>query len=567
VTTYTYQGGRRIALHDESTRFVSRASRYCLESADFRPTESISRHSWSVPSTAERIDDDLARARRLAPAYRAYTVDDTGSEFFVTDRIFVRLRAGHDVERFAAAHGLTVVRQFSVCDSLLRVAPTADVLDVVRNLTENERSVVEQVDHDLNIRSRTHDLRDPMVQKQWYLSSTSRDPLVRPCALLDCESAWKAAGLGSPDVVIGVVDCGCDLQERNFAPGKFAGWALFGDGDLCTHETSKCGPDIVYSCSSIHGTLAATLLASSADTYGGVGVAPSCRLLPVRWTELAGGTWFGQSSFLPLVEFLRERVDVVSCSWSTTPDGFWPPQIDEAIGETAERGGLHGKGIVWVWSAGNDNVPIEYDDVVAVPLDVRLDNGVATVVRSIKRSTNTFANLPNVLCVGAISSSGRRSHYSNYGKGLGVVAPSNNVHLYGRLLVSGREVIAPFGDDGEPYGGTSAAAALVAGVAALVRSANPDLTASEVVSILKRTAGKSFDMTPYESCSLPGDSERDWDISPVPPHDDGRFEDKGYPEGTWSPWFGFGKVNAGAAVREALRRAGRVTEKEREVHE
>ena len=53
-------------------------------------------------------------------------------------------------------------------------------------------------------------------------------------------------------------------------------------------------------------------------------------------------------------------------------------------------------------------------------------------------------------------------------------------------------------------------------------------------------------------------NERGWDISPVQPYNSGQFQNKGYPEGTWSPWFGFGKADAKEAVKEAKRRMPKV---------
>ncbi len=98
---------------------------------------------------------------------------------------------------------------------------------------------------------------------------------------------------------------------------------------------------------------------------------------------------------------------------------------------------------------------------------------------------------------------------------------------------------------------------LVAGIAALVISANPGLSALEVISILQRTASKDLDLTPYPKTPPSSfDSNPSWDISPVSPHDSGQFQNIGHPDGTWSPWFGFGKVDAEAAILEAIRLLG-----------
>ena len=83
------------------------------------------------------------------------------------------------------------------------------------------------------------------------------------------------------------------------------------------------------------------------------------------------------------------------------------------------------------------------------------------------------------------------------------------------------------------FGGTSSACPLVAGVAALVLSANPDLTAAEVKDVLQSTADKIVDPTP----------------DPVLGMTEGDYDGAGH-----SLWFGHGKVNAAAAVAEAARR-------------
>jgi len=124
----------------------------------------------------------------------------------------------------------------------------------------------------------------------------------------------------------------------------------------------------------------------------------------------------------------------------------------------------------------------------------------------------------------------------------------------GILTTSGR---SPFFDS--EFGGTSSATPLVSGIAGLVISANPNLTALQVVSILQKTAGKDLNMTGYpRTPAAPYDPNTSWDISPVAPHNSGNFKSIGHPDGTWSGWFGFGKVDAAAAVAEALRVGGGV---------
>lgn len=561
---YTYQGGRKLPLLRDTTHFISRAAKADLLSDSFVPIAHVSPRSWRVETNPATIDEDMRRARRLAPAYAAYTIAGTGSRFLVTDRIFVRFHDAFDdtvVSTFAQQHELKLLDQLSPRDCLFSVSAATDVVDMVRRLTEEQRDVVELVDHDLNIQPVENGIlargRDPLAPLQWYLhSSPVDDEQISACALLDCEGAWRTNGYGSPDVVIAVVDCGCDLTDPNFGGDqKFASWAILIDGHVYSESDWERARQMMEPMR-LHGTLCATLAAASANDVGGLGVAPDCRLLPVKWQELTGAETLSQSLFGKLIGFLSDKADVVSSSWSLGANGYWPPVVVDVLRDAAQSGGRSGKGILWIWSAGNHNSPIDHHGTVRVPTKVS-SSGVALVVEeSSAVFANSFAGVPGVLHVGAISSLGQRCHYSNYGRGLDLVAPSNNEHLYGRVQVSGAGMMAPLKGDGlHPFGGTSAAAPLVAGVAALVRSANPNLTACEVASILKQTADKDLDMSGYPRCHRDGDlPDAQWDVSPIAPFDSGTFGGDD-PDGSWSPWFGFGKVNARRAVEEALRRA------------
>jgi subtilisin-like proprotein convertase family protein len=130
--------------------------------------------------------------------------------------------------------------------------------------------------------------------------------------------------------------------------------------------------------------------------------------------------------------------------------------------------------------------------------------------------------------------------------------------------VIGLRITTATGDPGgvtPGFGGTSSATPLTAGVAALTISANPDLTAQEVVSILKQTASKDLSMDPYPRTPAAAfDPNPLWDVSPIAPFDAGAFNNVGATDGTWSPWFGHGRVDAAAAVQEALRRRGAAVE-------
>nr|MCX3303409.1 peptidase [Bacillus pacificus] len=76
----------------------------------------------------------------------------------------------------------------------------------------------------------------------------------------------------------------------------------------------------------------------------------------------------------------------------------------------------------------------------------------------------------------------------------------------------------------------------------------------EVISILKRTASMDLNFEGYPRTPPANfDPVTSWDVSPIAPFNKGDLKDIGDSEGTWSPWFGHGRVDALEAVKEALR--------------
>jgi hypothetical protein len=127
-----------------------------------------------------------------------------------------------------------------------------------------------------------------------------------------------------------------------------------------------------------------------------------------------------------------------------------------------------------------------------------------------------------------------------------------------RMTVRGLGITTTTGETTEvtrTFGGTSSATPLVAGIAGLTLSANPNLSALELISILKQTAAKDLEFQAYSQTPPANfDPDTSWDVSPIAPFDKGEFVDNGDEEGPWSPWFGCGRVDAKAAITEVLNR-------------
>jgi len=438
---------------------------------------------------------------------------------------------------------------------------------LVVQINENEGDLVESCEHDLNRRMQLSTINlpsDTNYIQQWHLHKRFSNPAFDPRSSSNCEDAWNLlSNFGNSDVVIGITDDGCKLDHPDFdSPQKFASWGYMDGLDLVYREAISANPQNMYQDGSDHGTCCSGVIAAEVDASLAVGAAPGCRLLPIKWESDNGGLFISDDKMITVLDFINDKVDVLSNSWGSSPVNTWASNVLNKIASMAATGGRRGKGIVFLWAAGNENCPIDYSSSQDIPytsgVQWRSDgSGVWIGVKTSKTFEHNLAGIAGVMHIAALASDAQRSHYSNYGTSISLCAPTNNVHEYYRMVVTGLGIttssgISPFIDT--QFGGTSSATPLVAGVAGLVISANTNLTALEVISILQRTASKDLNMTGYAKTPPASyDPDTSWDVSPVSPFNTGDFKDIGHADGTWSGWFGFGKVDAAAALAEALK--------------
>jgi type VII secretion-associated serine protease mycosin len=233
-----------------------------------------------------------------------------------------------------------------------------------------------------------------------------------------------------------------------------------------------------------HGTAMASLIAGrghgESRSDGVLGVAPEAKVLSVRVTLENGDPRRGKRRS-PWRDALAEGIryaadhgaDVISMSLGGG-SGAWEGSASE---EEAVQYAI-GKGAVLVASSGND--------------------GAAG------NRKNFPAAYPGVIAVGAVDQRMKVADFSNKQDYVSVVAP-------------GTQIVTADGSDSYVVGdGTSSAAAMVAGIAALIRSAHPDLSPYHVRMAIE--AGT-----------------------------------KRRPPDGYSPAYGHGVANAALALREAAR--------------
>ena len=567
-SVYTYRCGVKKLLKKRTNQFVIRQLPDELPENFPSDVEQMSSKSTRVRCKPGELESLMKKGRKIAPTHHAYEDAESGADFLITDRIIVTFDETLSMEEVGLLAGndaLEIVHKYASHKYLLRLTDATGMnpVKLVIKLHEDEERV-KRVEHDLNMRisTRVSLPSDFAYNRQWHLHQRHQNSEFDERSSARCEQAWQLLdGFGDPDVVVAVTDDGCQLSHPDLdSGGKFSGWGYLEGINLRTFGHFGSDPAKMYQDGANHGTSCCGVIAAENDGERTVGAAAGSRLLPIKWESRGSSLLISDHKLLLALDYIADKADVMSNSWGSTPRTYWSQDVIDRIKQLGVSGGRRGKGIVFLWAAGNENCPINENTSQEVPYtDGWRFNGSSwnwSGVETTRHFSNNLVGIDGLMHVAALASTAQRSHYSNYGKGIDICAPSSNSHAYFRMPVAGLGVTTTVGNGNlvtDDFGGTSSATPLVAGVAALVISANPELSALEVVSILKKTASKDLNFEGYPrtpAASFDGDTS--WDVSPVTPYESGDFVDNGDEDGSWSPWFGHGRVDAPAAVQAAL---------------
>ncbi|MFM1770697.1 MAG: Calcium-dependent protease precursor [Verrucomicrobiota bacterium] len=174
----------------------------------------------------------------------------------------------------------------------------------------------------------------------------------------------------------------------------------------------------------------------------------------------------------------------------------------------------------WVESEADDVNVYDYFNFLVDGEEIDWNGGVPLV----ETAVGYPASHPATLAVGASTDFDYRADYSQFGAGLDFVAPSDGgavaITTTDRTGVEGYNALAgPAGDYAYDFGGTSAATPLAAGIGALVLSMNPHLPVADLRALLRGTADHIGNVA--------------------------------YTEEGFSPYYGYGRLNAQRAVSRA----------------
>ncbi|HEY9896705.1 MAG TPA: S8 family serine peptidase [Candidatus Sericytochromatia bacterium] len=466
--------------------------------------------------------------------------DDPGSRLYLTDQITIQFAASVTAEAIAQMTtpiGLQQVKPIAGVPNTFLFETTASAQENPLKIANRLMQRSEVLTAEPNIVVRTQALyrpRDPIYAKQWHLNHNG-GPDLAPNSHVSAEQAWDLTR-GIRSVTIAIMDDAVDVSHPDFQGiGKIVAPRDFKENDFLPLPGD---PD------DNHGTACAGVATAEENGVGSVGVAPGCALMPIRTTGFLDDQtieeMFGWA--------VTKGASVISCSWGPA-SVYFPLSLRQRAALTqAATTGRNGKGCVIVFAAGNANRPTNGS--------VNESGWPNNALSGPTSWLGGFTVHPDVITVSASTSLNRKAAYSNWGAEVSVCAPSNNAppgvglqetgyvftppQIRGALPGLGIVTTDRVGATGYSanenaidFGGTSSACPLVAGVAALVLSANPDLTAAEVRQLLQQTADKIVD-----------------------PNPDPQF---GFRKGTYEAsgrcdWFGYGKVNAAKAVQAAVQR-------------
>jgi hypothetical protein len=436
---------------------------------------------------------------------------------------------GDDRVRFAApvfhrADLLPARTGFSCSDQLLvRFAPEATDEQVAALLAAHEAEVVASAPHPREGSLHQVRLRAPQRQDVFTAATElARSPLVRYAApdwiqLHSAVSAtpgdslfgqqWNLSRIGAPaawdisrggtDVVIAIVDSGCDLDHPDLQD-KYVPVADRRDVLMSTNTPEDPNG---------HGTACAGVAAAETDNGQGVaGVGWNCSVMPVRILDATG-------RFAPFMGIVSEMVIVAAIDWART----------------------HGADVVsmsWHWDGPHANSDIALDDAHAAGLVLIAASGNCNPEGdcAMPAMVNFPASHGAVMAVGATDEADRRKEKSDtetrpwqsqYGDQLDVMAPGVIPWTTGA------------GGGYSGFSGTSAATPHVAGLAGLLLALLRDpidvpagVGRNDLVrNVIERTAAK---VGGYAYAA-----------------------DGVHLNGTWHREMGYGRIDAAAALRFA----------------
>jgi serine protease len=430
----------------------------------------------------------ICAAALVAAGFAGQAVAQTTHFVTQTDRIIVKYKDDSDTSKTGvAARGIDRARQALIdragqtygatMRALRATANGANVLQLNRtmSLDEARQLAAELKSRDANVEYAEPDRimvplatpTDPSYTQQWDLYEATGG--------INAPAAWdKATGAG---INVAVIDTGyrphADLSGQILQGYDFISTTTIANdgsgrdtdasdpGDWTPAGSCGTGVPAADKASSWHGThVAGTIAAKTNNGQGIAGIAYNAKIVPARVLGRCGG-------------YTSDIADAMVWASGGTVTGV-PANANKARVLNLSLGGTGA-----------------CDTTTQNAINSARSRGAVVVVAAGNSNTNAIssnpANCTGVITVAATNRAGGKASYSNYGTNVTISAPGGD-NGAGILSTLNSGTTTPASDNYAYYMGTSMATPHVAGVVALMLSANPNLTPDDVAAKLKSTA-------------------------------------------------------------------------------
>ncbi len=426
---------------DETLDEVSRSTSLDIKEHNLRREFAV----LKVPSerNLETASESLDAEDNIANTIPVMVDDEGLTRYFLPDECTVQFQeevSTEDAKRIIEEIGSSIiVKQRTAGYYTIAILEGKGLFETIRQLSElDEVLFAEPSEFGLND-ALAYIPDDPDFERLWGLRNTGqtlKGTTGTPGADIRATEAWDIS-MGNHNVIITVLDSGADLDhpdlQANILPRNGQDWDFADSDSVPDDEAGRT-----------HGTHVLGTIGGVDNTTGVIGVAPKCRLMPLR-INLSKGMNANRADAIHYVADQAVanpgRRYVMNCSWKMSGDNT---AIHNAIIRAVNNN------VVVVFAAGNDNNNIHYKPLYP-------------------------AVFPEVIAVAAIDQNDSKYRRSNYGREVDVSAPGVNIWS---TMGRGRY---------DYKNGTSMASPHVAGLAALIWSKDPSLTNHKVRQIIEST--------------------------------------------------------------------------------
>ncbi len=413
-----------------------------------------------------------------------------GLDMGVSDEVLIRFLpgiSGEQKEKLFKSFEVEVIKTTKIYQKL-KVKKWADAIETANRIYESglvefsTPSFISYVEFDQIIPNDTYFNRQITCNNTGQIFTDGHSGTSD--ADIDAPEAWGIT-TGCSDIIVAVIDQGVTSNHPDLPNSRQVrlNGSNFGAGDA--NDPSPTGNDN-------HGNACAGVIAATMNNNQGIaGIAPECKIMPIRTDNTTM-----PPDMADAIEFAVDNgADILSNSWSyPSSDQNLHPEIVTAINYALSND------CVVIFSAGNTaNHAGNSNGYVRFPANV---------------------NISGVVTVGASDRNDNQSNYSPTSSLVDIVAPSHRAYpsgISGETLemwsidIPGNTGYNPWPADGthppatgeilpstgtnnlaytSRFGGTSHSCPVVAGVAALMLSVNPDLSYTDVFNIITSTANK-----------------------------------------------------------------------------